>query len=102
MKKLICVLAALMLVFTACGNNGESNTAEDGIIEDGDGIINEDHNSDTTDDKTAGQNVMDDAADGADDLVDGAADATKDAVDGMENAVDNVTGNENDNTGNNK
>ncbi len=102
MKKLICVLAVLTLIFTACGNNGENNTAENGIIEDGDGIIDENHDDNMKDNETAGRDVMDDAAHGADDLVDGAADATKDAVDGVENAVDNVTGNENDNTGNNK
>ena len=93
MKKLICLIAAVVLVFTACGNKDPQNsTAPDGMIEDGDGIINEEHNA-ANDNISDGKDVVDDAADGVNDVVDGAAEGTKDVVDGAKNAVDNMTGN---------
>ena len=85
MKKLVCLIAALMLLFTACGNN----PADDGTVKDGDGVIDESMSDNTPDTNGA----VDDVADGANDLVDGAADATKDAVDGARNAMDDMTGN---------
>lgn len=82
-----------MLLFTACGNNdANDNMANDGVVEDKDGVIDENRNEDTTAGDVAG-----DAADGAGDIVDGAADAVDDAVGGVENAVDEMTGNDNKN-----
>ena len=99
MKKLICVLAVLALIFTACTNNGENGTAENGtaengVVEDGDGIIDENRDDTMTDDETAGQDVMDNVGESVDDLAEGATDATKEAADGVRNAVDSMTGND--------
>lgn len=97
MKKLICLLAALMMVFTACGNNDagdNTNDAKNGVVEDRDGVIDEGNNNN-------GDNIIDDAADGAENIVDGAADMTKDAARGVGNAVDDMTGtNRNNNSTN--
>ncbi len=93
MKKLICLLAVFVVLFTACGNDANDNAgnARSGIVQDGDGIIDENGND----------NIVDDTMDGARDLTDGAADATRDAVDGVENAVDDMTGmNRNNNSKN--
>lgn len=97
MKKLICLIAALMLIFTACGNNdAENNTAPDGVVEDGDGIIDENGTADN-DTQTGVGDAVDDAADNvtdaADDVVDGASDAARSALDGMGNAARDMTGN---------
>ena len=96
MKKLICLIAALMLVFTACGNNdAENNTSPDGVVEDGDGVIDE-NNSDNdtqTDVGDAVDDAADDVQDATDDVVDGAVDATEDAARGARNAMDSMTGN---------
>ena len=76
-----------MIVFTACGGNNTNDTtddAKDGVVQDGDGVIDE--NNDGND------NIVDDAADGAQDIVDGAADATKDVARGARGAIDNMTG----------
>ncbi len=97
MKKLICLLAALMMVFTACGNNDATDNtgdAENGVVEDRDGVIDEENN-DTED------NIVDDAADGAENIVDGAADMTKDAARGVGNAIDDMTGTNNNNNSTN-
>lgn len=96
MKKIICLMAALMLLFSACGGNGaENNGAESGIVNDENGFIDEDKNnsSDKNADGKTDKSLADDAADGIDDITDGAADSIKDAVGGVENAVDDVTGN---------
>ena len=97
MKKLICLVGALMLIFTACGNNAAEdnmNDARDGVVQDRDGIIDEDYSAD-------GNNIVNDAADGTKSLVDGAANATKDAIGGVENAADNMMGtNKNNNSKN--
>lgn len=84
MKTLICLMvAALMVSFTACGRNDadNGNDTSNGVIQDGDGMI----------DESGEDNLMDDAADGADDLIDGATDVVDDAADGVENAVDDMT-----------
>ncbi len=96
MKKLICLLAALMLVFTGCGrNDAENKTSPDGVVEDGDGIIDENNNTDN-DAQTNVGDMADDAANNvenaADDVVDGASDAAKSAIDGMGNAARDLTG----------
>ena len=96
MKKLICLIAALMLIFTACGNNdAENNTAPDGIVEDGDSIIDENNNA-GDDAQTGVGDMVDDAADNvtdaADDVADGASDAARSALDGMGNAARDITG----------
>ena len=95
MKKLICLLAAFVILFTACGEkdmtNPPANDAPNGVVTDGDGVIDE--NNDGND------NIIDDAADGAADIVDGAADATKDVADGARNAARDMTGtNKNNNS----
>lgn len=92
MNKLICLMvAALMVVFTACtNNNADDNKADtpNGMVQDGDGII----------DENGDDNIVDDAADGANDIVDGATDVVDDAANGVENAVDDMTdGNKNNN-----
>lgn len=93
MKKLICMLAAVMLLFTACGNRDANDDTNNGVVQDGDGIIEDNRNNDS---------VMDDMADGANDVVDGAADAVDDAANGVENAVDDMTdSNKTDNNKNN-
>ena len=88
MKKLICLLAAFIILFTACGENNKDNTPADdapnGVVTDGDGVIDE--NNDGND------NIIDDATDGAADIVDGAADATKEVADGARNAARDMTG----------
>jgi len=87
MKKLVCLMVALlMLTFTACGNNrnndaNDKNDAENGVVQDGDGVI----------DEKGDDNIVDDAVDGADDVVDGTTDVIDDAADGVENAVDDMT-----------
>ncbi len=84
MKKIICLMvAALMLTFTACSSREDDNKndASDGVVQDGDGVI----------DETGEDNVVDDAADGAEDVVDGATDVVDDAANGVENAVDDMT-----------
>ena len=83
MKKLICMLAAVMLLFTACGNRDANDGTNNGVVQDGDGIIEDDRNN----------SVADDMADGANDVVDGATDAVDDAANGVENAVDDMTDN---------
>ena len=78
------MVAALMVVFTACtNNNADDNNADtpNGTVQDGDGIIDENGND----------NIVDDAADGANDIVDGATDVVDDAANGVENAVDDMT-----------
>lgn len=86
-------MAAVMLLFTACGNNDKNdNTTNNGVVEDGDGIIDENMNNDAN---TDAGDVMDDAADGAGDIVDGATDAVDDAAKGVENSVNEMTGNDN-------
>ena len=93
MKKLICLMAVFVVLFTACGNNANDNAdnARGGIVQDSDGIIDEGENN----------NIMDDTANGVRDLTNGAANATRDAVDGVENAVDDMTGmNRNNNSKN--
>ena len=96
MKKLICLIAALMLIFTACGNNGaENNTAPNGVVEDGDGIIDENNNTanDTqTDMGDAADNAVNNVENAADDVIDGASGAAKSAMDGMGNAAQDLTG----------
>lgn len=93
MKKLICLMAALMMIFTACGNNrgNDANDAQNGVVQDGDGVI----------DENGDDNIVDDAADGAEDVVDGATDVVDDAVGGVENAVDDMTDSNKNNSGNN-
>ena len=84
MKKLICLMvASLMLVFTACGGNGrnDANDTNNGVVQDGDGMI----------DETGDDNIVDDTADGANDIVNGATDMVDDAANGVENAVDDMT-----------
>lgn len=91
MKALICLMvAALMVSFTGCGRNDadKNNDAQNGVIQDGDGVI----------DESGDDNIVDDAADGANDIVDGATDVVDDAANGVENAVDDMTdGNKKDN-----
>lgn len=87
MKRLICLLAALMVIFTACGGNNTNENpddAKDGVVQDGDGVIDENN--------SGNDNIIDDAADGAEDIVDGAADATKDVARGARGALDDMTG----------
>ena len=96
MKKLICLMAALMMIFTACGNNrgndaNDTNDAQNGVVQDGDGVI----------DENGDDNIVDDAADGAENVIDGATDAVDDAVGGVENAVDDMTDNKNNTNKNN-
>ncbi len=95
MKKLICLLAAITLIFAACSNNKKGDSAENGIINDGDGIIDENRDDSMKDDSMAedSKDVIDDVKDGVNDMTDGAADATKDVIDGTENAVDKMTDN---------
>ena len=104
MKKLIILMVALVLLFTACGNDNKDNTdsapAQNGIVDDGDGIIDESMDNDANNDNSVGtdmengvEDAVDGVVDGADDLVDGAADATKDAADGVKDAADSMTGN---------
>ena len=94
MKKLICLMAVFMLLFTACGTNDvKDNTgdAPNGVVEDGDGIIDEA----PSDDDSLAENI----SEGTKDVVDGASDATKRAVDGVENAADDMMGkNKNNNS----
>ena len=85
MKKIICMLAAVMILFTACGNRDTEKGTENGVVQDGDGIIEENNGADEND------SVIDDAADGAEDIVDGATDAVDDAAKGVENATDDMT-----------
>ncbi len=90
MKTLICLMvAALMVSFTACGNNdtNEGNDTPNGVIQDGDGVI----------DESGDDNIIDDAADGANDMVDGATDMVDDAAKGVRNTVDDMTGDNNRN-----
>ncbi len=102
MKKLICLLAAMMML-TACSGGKDNNPANDGTVTDGDGVINEEmDNNKGTDAGDVAEDAMDgagdvaeDAADGAGDIVDGAADGAKDAARGVENAVGDMTGNRN-------
>lgn len=85
MNKLICLMvAALMVVFTACTNNNADDNRTDtpnGMVQDSDGIINENKDN----------NIVDDAANGVNDIVDGATDVVDDAANGVENAVDDMT-----------
>lgn len=96
MKKLICLMAVVMVLFTACGGNNTNDNVEDakdGVVQDGDGVIDE-NNDDNN-------NVVDNVADGTEELVDGAADATDEAVDGTKRAIDDMTGmNRNNNSKN--
>ena len=87
------MIATLMLTFTACSRNADDNKndAPNGVVQDGDGVI----------DETGKDNIVNDAADGAEDIVDGATDVVDDAANGVENAVDDMTGN-NKNNKNNK
>lgn len=92
MKKLVCLMAAVVLLFTACGNDRmNDNMTNNGVVQDGDGVIDENNKNNTT----AGD-VASDAAEGAGDIVNGATDAVDDAVGGVENAVDDMTDNKND------
>ena len=93
MKKLILLAVMVTMLFTACGNRGveenrDMNNANDGVVTDGDGVIDENNNADD-------DNIIDDAADGAENVIDGATDAVDDAVGGVKNAVDDMTGNDN-------
>lgn len=85
------MVAALMVVFTACTNNkADDNKADtpNGMVQDGDGII----------DENGDDNIVDNAANGANDIVDGATDVVDDAANGVQNAVDDMTdGNKNNN-----
>ncbi len=96
MKKLICLMAVVMVLFTACGGNNANDNAEDakdGVVQDGDGVIDENNDDDN--------DVVDNVADGTEELVDGAADATDEAVDGTKRALDDMTGmNRNNNSKN--
>ena len=96
MKKLICLIVALMLIFTACGNNdAENNTAPEGIVEDGDGIIDENNNADNdaqTDIGDMADNAADNVGDAAGDVANGAGDAARSVMDGMGNAARDLTG----------
>ena len=79
------MIATLMLTFTACsrGADDNKNDASNGVVQDGDGII----------DENGKDNIVNDAADGAEDIVDGATDVVDDAANGVENAVDDMTDN---------
>lgn len=93
MNKLICLMVvAMMFVFTACGGNrtDDRNDAPNGMVQDGDGVI----------DESGDDNIVDDAADGAEDVVDGTTNAIDDAANGVENAVDDMT--DSDKKNNNK
>jgi len=84
MNKLICLMvAALMVVFAACGTNDadRGDDAQNGIVQDSDGTIDNNDND----------NLVDDAADGTENIIDGATDAVDDAANGVENAVDDMT-----------
>ena len=85
------MVAALMVVFTACtNNNADDNNADtpNGVVQDSDGVIDENGND----------NIVDNAANGANDIVDGATDVVDDAANGVQNAVDDMTdGNKNNN-----
>ena len=86
MKTLICLMvAALMVSFTACGRNdaNKDKDTQNGVIQDSNGII----------DENGDDNIIDDAANGANDVVDGATDMVDDAAKGVRNAVDDMTGN---------
>lgn len=88
MKKLICLMTVLVMLLSACGcdNNANDNTTTDGgVVEDTDGVIDEDTNTNN------GSNMVDDVTEGAGDVVDGATDVVDDAVGGVENAVDDMT-----------
>ena len=77
------MVAALMVVFAACGTNDtdRGDDAQNGMVQDSDGTI-DDNDKD---------NIIDDAADGTENIVDGATDAVDDAANGVENAVDDMT-----------
>lgn len=79
-------MAAVMLLFTACTNRDANDGTNNGTVQDGDGIIEEDNNK-----NDSGDTIVDDAADGAESVVDGATDAVDDAANGVENAVDDMT-----------
>lgn len=116
MKKLICLISVVLMLFTACGedNKGAQNNAtdnssvadkmdENGDVTDGDGIIaeNDKNNTNKGDNTNANknpvENAVDNAGDAAGDMVDGAANAVDDAAQGVENAVDSMTGNDKNN-----
>jgi len=105
MKKLICLLGALMILFTACGgnnNDANDNGAKNGVVNDGNGIIDDEKSGGTMDNDADGKtdvgDAMDNAAEGAGEVVDGATDAVDDAVGGVQNAVDDMTDGKNNNS----
>ena len=74
-----------MIVFTACGGNNTNdnpNDAQNGVVQDGDGVIDENNDN----------NIVDNAANGAEDMVNGATNAVDDVANGTRKAIDNMTG----------
>lgn len=90
MKKLIYLLAALVMVFTACGetndNAGQGQTGMNNTeTNDQNAVVDNGKVTDNTDDAKT------DMKDSADDLTDGATDAVRDAADGVGDAAKGVT-----------
>ena len=101
MKKLICLIATVMLLFTACTSGSDNN----GVIDDGDGIIDENiENNGQTDVGDVAEDAVDGAGDMAKDAIDGAGDMARDAMDGAGNmakdAADGINKATEDMTGN--
>lgn len=100
MKKLVCLIAALVMCFTACGRNNADdmqNPTNDTNVTDNSNREEEKVNNDEMGNGTADdqdgilEDTSDGAKDGAQDIVDGAANATRDAMGGVKNAVDDMT-----------
>ncbi len=128
MKRLLFIIAALVVALSGCGDKNDNSAANnsgqttagtqntegrspagdlDLSDDDGDGKIDKNGDdgrtagSSATDGSATGSGMMHDAGNAVDDAANGVGNAAKDVVDGAEDVVDDMTGNSNRTVNNN-